>query len=260
MQHLKLHWETNRIMANKILFTICGRAGSKGVKGKNVKTFCGKPIVDYTLEIYKKYKKKYKEQEIYLAINTDSQLLKKQIQDYETDCFFIERKEALAGDVVSKTDVIADTLIQTEQIVGNQMDIIIDLDITSPLRNLADVEGALRLVTEEKECNYAYSVTESRRSPYFNMVCENKDGYYDRVIKSTYTARQQLPVCYDMNASIYVFERDYLLDAKSENRKAHIWIMEDTGILDIDSENDFKLMEVLTEYFWRKGKYQDIKI
>lgn len=41
MQHLKLHWETNRIMANKILFTICGRAGSKGVKGKNVKTFCG---------------------------------------------------------------------------------------------------------------------------------------------------------------------------------------------------------------------------
>ena len=36
--------------------------------------------------------------------------------------------------------------------------------------------------------------------------------------------------------------------------------MEDTGILDIDSENDFKLMEVLTEYFWRKGKYQEIKI
>lgn len=33
----------------KILFTICGRAGSKGVAGKNLKTIYGKPMVYYSL-------------------------------------------------------------------------------------------------------------------------------------------------------------------------------------------------------------------
>ena len=34
---------------NKLLITICGRAGSKGFKNKNLKTFCGLPLVYYTL-------------------------------------------------------------------------------------------------------------------------------------------------------------------------------------------------------------------
>ena len=33
----------------RLLITICGRAGSKGFKNKNLKTFCGQPLVYYTL-------------------------------------------------------------------------------------------------------------------------------------------------------------------------------------------------------------------
>ncbi len=33
----------------KLLITICGRAGSKGFKNKNLKTFCGRPLVYYSL-------------------------------------------------------------------------------------------------------------------------------------------------------------------------------------------------------------------
>ena len=29
---------------NRLLITICGRAGSKGFKNKNLKTFCGHPL------------------------------------------------------------------------------------------------------------------------------------------------------------------------------------------------------------------------
>ena len=35
----------------KLLITICGRAGSKGFKNKNLKTFCGRPLVYYSLAI-----------------------------------------------------------------------------------------------------------------------------------------------------------------------------------------------------------------
>ena len=32
-----------------ILFTICGRAGSKGIKNKNIRDFAGKPLPYYTI-------------------------------------------------------------------------------------------------------------------------------------------------------------------------------------------------------------------
>lgn len=242
----------------QILFTICGRAGSKGVKGKNVKLFCGKPIVYYTLEIYKKYRDKHKEHGICLAVNTDSELLKQQVTQFGIDCVMVNRKEELAGDVVAKADVIRDTLEQVEKKYDQKFDLVVDLDITSPLRTLKDVEGIVELVFDNTECNYAYSVVEARRSPYFNVVNQKDNGFFDRVIPTDFTARQQLPKCFDMNASIYVFEREYLFDLKPE-RRALIWKMQDTGVLDIDSEQDFEIMQLIVKYLWEKGDYLDLK-
>lgn len=242
----------------QILFTICGRAGSKGVKGKNVKLFCGKPIVYYTLEIYKKYRDKHKEHGICLAVNTDSELLKQQVTQFGIDCVMVNRKEELAGDVVAKADVIRDTLEQVEKKYDQKFDLVVDLDITSPLRTLKDVEGIIELVFDNAECNYAYSVVEARRSPYFNVVNQKDNGFFDRVIPTDFTARQQLPKCFDMNASIYVFEREYLFDLKQE-RRALIWKMQDTGVLDIDSEQDFEIMQLIVKYLWEKGGYLDLK-
>ena len=34
-----------------ILFTICGRAGSKGIKNKNIRHFCGYPLAYYYLAV-----------------------------------------------------------------------------------------------------------------------------------------------------------------------------------------------------------------
>lgn len=244
-----------------ILFTICARSGSKGVVGKNVRIFCGKPLVYYTLEIYEKYLRKYDggQNKVQLAVNTDSELLREQIQSKGTVCIFVNRKEALAGDTVAKGEVILDTLTEVERIENESFDLVVDLDLTSPLRNLEDVEGTIDQVVQNEGCNFAYSVVDARRSPYFNMVCKNETGFYDRVIPSGFTARQQTPECFDMNASIYVFERNYLLDMRTENRFALVWKMKDSVVLDIDSENDFEIMEVLTKYYWENGMYLDIK-
>lgn len=243
-----------------LLFTICARAGSKGVAGKNTRFFCGKPIVYYTLEIFEKYLSKHgKEDEIELAVNTDSDHLLEQINKKGIPYIFVERKKELAGDRSAKGDVIKDTLFVVEKMRRKQYDVVVDLDITSPLRNLADVEGTINQVVGNRDCNFAYSVVESRRSPYFNMVCRNEKGFYDRVISSDYTSRQQVPECYDMNASIYAYAREYLLDMRAENRFALIWKMQDSGVLDIDSESDFEIMEILVKYYWECGRYLDIK-
>ena len=223
----------------KILFTICARAGSKGVEGKNTRIFCGKPLVYYTLKIYQKYLEKYgnDQNRIELAVNTDSELLVEQLGD--TAYIFVKRKYDLAGDTVSKGEVIRDTLVEAEAMKNEKYDLVVDLDLTSPLRELEDVEGTIDLISQNEKCNFAYSVTESRRNPYFNMVCRKEDGFYDRINESDYTARQQVPECFDMNASIYVYTRDYLLNMCAGNRHALVWKMPDSVILDIDSERDF---------------------
>ena len=41
---------------SKILLTVCARGGSKGIPGKNIKEFCGKPLLGWILEAAKEAK------------------------------------------------------------------------------------------------------------------------------------------------------------------------------------------------------------
>lgn len=238
----------------KVLFTICARAGSKGVKGKNVSMFCGKPLVYYTWKAYCLFKEQYgkKYADIDLAVNTDSEELVRQLDELGAEYIYIKREENLAGDVVSKMDVIKDTLKKTEEKNGKVYDTVMDLDLTSPFRTVKDVEGVLNALLESADADISFSVTDSRRSPYFNMVCKKEDGFYHVVTPSGFVSRQQVPVCYDMNASIYAYRREYLLNGTARDRKSAVWIMRDTAVLDIDSESDKELMEYLAPYFFKK--------
>ena len=63
-----------------ILFTICGRAGSKGFKNKNLKEMRGVPLSFYSLAAIKGYMDRHPEDNILIALNTDSELLVNLIQ------------------------------------------------------------------------------------------------------------------------------------------------------------------------------------
>lgn len=58
-----------------ILFTICGRSGSKGLKNKNLKKLNGIPLVYYTLSAIKLYQETHSDDSVTVAVNTDSQEL-----------------------------------------------------------------------------------------------------------------------------------------------------------------------------------------
>ncbi len=244
-----------------LLFTICARAGSKGVQGKNVREFCKMPLAVYTIAAFGLFKARFEKEfgQITLAVNTDSDTLIQQMDRLKTEYLYIPRTKELAGDVVAKKDVIKDTMIKCEKDSGVIYDVIMDLDLTSPLRTVDDIRGTLRALEENETADIAYSVTSSRRSPYFNMVME-KDGYYGTVIGTKFTTRQQCPQCYDMNASIYAYRREYMTMDQVMPRRDVIWQMKDTGILDIDSEEDLELMEVLAGYFYQNyPAYREIR-
>ena len=104
-------------------------------------------------------------------------------------------------------------LIQTERITKSRFDIIIDLDATAPVRSTADIDNALNIFRKLK-AKTVFSVTDCRKNPYFNMVEAAKDGFVDLVKKPKvpFLRRQDAPAVYDMNASIFVCQRKYLLD------------------------------------------------
>ena len=46
---------------DRLLITICGRAGSKGFKNKNLKVFCGQPLVYYSLSAAELFARRHPE-------------------------------------------------------------------------------------------------------------------------------------------------------------------------------------------------------
>ena len=232
-----------------ILFTICGRAGSKGFKNKNLKKMSGVPLSFYSLAAIYQFMKKHSEDNITVALNTDSSQLMELIQSQTfipVRCVY--RKQELAGDNVPKVEVIKDTYFTCED---SAPDVVIDLDITSPMRRLEDIDN---IVSEYSKGLYdlVFSVVEARRSPYFNMVESKQDGFYRKICESNYTTRQQAPKAYEMNASIYAYSPAFLrrnITKTIIEYKCGISVMPDYLVLDIDSEKDFVVMESLYKYF-----------
>ncbi len=238
----------------KILFTVCGRAGSKGFKNKNLKEMNGIPLIYYTLAAIRLFKEKNIQHDITVALNTDSQPLIDIVkhQNQLADILYMDRKAELAGDKVAKVDVIRDTYRMT----GKNVEVIVDLDITSPLRTLKDIENIIDIYRTDESFELVASVVAARRSPYFNMV-EKKGDSYKKICESAFTTRQEAPVSYELNASIYAYRPEFLDTDITDTILDHhcgISVMEDYLVLDIDSEEDFRMMEFLHRYYIRNNE------
>ncbi len=237
----------------RVLFTICGRAGSKGIKNKNLRRFCGKYLAHYTVSTIDLYLKGHQDVQYDIVVNSDSQELLNLVSNNGLrEVSQIVRDESLAGETVGKIAVINDCLSKMEERQNCNYDMVVDLDITSPLRTVDDLEKVIE--TQIKTgADVTTTVATARRNPYFNQVMRTEHGV-KKVIESNFTARQQAPEIFDMNASIYAYKPEYLRSGKGVlNGYCEIVEMYDTGILDLDHENDFELMEVIADYLLKNN-------
>ena len=86
-------------------------------------------------------------------------------------------------------------------------------------------------------------------------MCDVKEenGYFVDAFPSQFTTRQEAPVFYDMNASIYAYSAHALRTIPLStffNFNCDAIVMTDTGVLDIDSEEDYELMQVIANYLF----------
>ena len=227
----------------KILATIAARGGSKGVKNKNIRNLLGKPLIAYTIEQVIQWGKFGK-----FIVSTDSKEIADIAIRYGAEVPFIRPAE-LASDTAGKVDVLRHALIESEGYYNIKFDALLDLDATAFIRTTEDIENIVRIF-KEKRPDCIFSVVKSHKNPYFNMVEEKEDGTVTvcKQFSNGIYRRQDTPKVYEMNASMYVYDRKFLLDANNKmpySKKALIYEMGELSSFDIDSEIDFKFVEFL---------------
>lgn len=228
-----------------ILITICARGGSKGIPGKNIKPINGMPLIGYTINIANKFKASFKNVEI--ALSTDSD----EIREVACSCGLssdYKRPDYLANDTVGKIDAIKDILLYLEGKNHCKYDYVLDLDVTSPLRTLQDLEDAFAILQKDENAVNLFSVNEAGRSPYFNMVEQKSNGYYAQVVKpaGNVFTRQSAPKCYDLNASFYFYRRCFFEEGYrgAITDKSLVYVMPHI-CFDMDHPIDFEFMSYL---------------
>ena len=78
------------------------------------------------------------------------------------------------------------------------------------------------------------------------MVELDQNGYAHLSKKSNVVRRQDAKTVYEMNASIYIYNRDFLLKTNSiHSDKTIIYEMPELESIDIDTEVDFQFIEYL---------------
>ena len=229
---------------DNLLVTICARGGSKGVKGKNIRPLAGKPLIYDTLKKAKEWGKGK-----HIIVSTDSDEIAKVAKELDAEVPFI-RPQDLATDEIGKVEVIRHALKKCEEIYNEKFNAVMDLDVTSPVRKVQDLENSYQLFLR-KNPKTIFSVVNAHRNPYFNMVEVGVDGKA-RVCKesASFVRRQDAPKVYDANASIYVYSREFLINEEGSNvitDNSIVYVMDDISRIDIDSEVDFKYIEFLVK-------------
>ena len=225
----------------KRLCTICARGGSKGFPNKNIRELDGNPIIAHSI-----FQAKNSELFELVAVNSDSEQILDIAQKWGAD-YLIERPEELASDDAAKLPAIQYGVQFVEKLIDKKFETIVDLDATAPIRTIEDIKGAVNLLETKGISNVITGVI-ARKSPYYNQVELNSKGrvIFPKLLSQYIIRRQDAPIVYDMNASIYVWERSALFKYPNTiNEETLLYLMNEESSFDIDSELDFEFVEFL---------------
>ena len=234
----------------RVLFSIGARGGSKGFKNKNISDMHGKPLIAWSIE--QALQSKYCTEVI---VSTDSEDIANVATKYGAKVPFI-RPAYLADDNAGKWEVWQHCVTACEEIFQLEYDIYVDLDCTSPLRDVADIDAMIEKFLSH-EVDGIFTVCEARKNPYFNLVEPTPQGNLkvSKEMEQSVVRRQSAPPVFEHVASIYVLARSYL--KTGTGLLSGDVIGYDIGIeksLDLDSAFDKQLIEYL---MGKKGMNSD---
>jgi len=224
-------------MVGSIIAIIPARGGSKGVPHKNIKKLGEKPLIAYS--IVESLKSEYLD---YVFVSTEDSEIANISKKYGAQV--INRPPALAEDTSKTVDVVLHAIEYLVQ-EGIHPQIVILLQPTSPLRNVDDIDTAIKLFLEN-ECDSVISVCEPDHSPFW---CFRFDGrYLQPLFGQEYKnmRRQDLPKVMMPNGAIYISSPESIARFGGFHSDHMIpYCMPPERSIDIDTALDFTIAEVI---------------
>lgn len=222
---------------------IFARGGSKGLPGKNIRPFAGKPLIGWAVQQALEVKRIGR-----VIVSTDSLEIAEIARAYGAEVPFM-RPEVLASDRAPEMHAwrhALEFLLESERVMPEPF---ISVPATSPLRLPEDIDACIDEY-ERSGADVVIAVTQAHRSPWFNMVKRepsgdirlvNDDGKGGRIAR-----RQDAPEVFDITTVAYVARPEYVLandNLFSGRVSAAVMPVERTA--DIDTLLDFELAEFL---------------
>ena len=208
------------------------RGGSKSIPLKNIKNFCGKPLVYWTAKAANDCEKIF---EVY--ISTDSEKISETVKSLNLDKIkIIGRSEKTAKDTASTESAMLEFAEKFE------FDNIVLIQATSPLLETEDIEGGLEKYLQG---NYEALLSVVRQKRF---IWQEIDGV---AVAQNYNPlqrprRQEWDGFFVENGAFYITSRVNLLKSKCRiSGKIGLYEMSEKTYFEIDEPSDWRVMEQL---------------
>ena len=226
-------------MANSRIAIITARGGSKRIPKKNIKEFCGKPIIAYSIEAAVR-------SDLFdeIMVSTDSEEIAEIAKKYGAKVPFM-RSEKTSDDYAITADVILEVLERYQTLYGKVFDTTVCIYPTAPFVTATRIrEGIEELEKSGKDVIEVKPVVRFSFPPQRGFV---QDG--DLLIMphpENFTARSQdLEPMYHDTGQFYCWRtKEYLVNKGIIREGIKPLILSELEVQDIDNETDWKLAEI----------------
>ena len=214
---------------------IPARGGSKGIPGKNIKNFEGKPLISHTIE----YALSSKHLINNIIVSTDDDQIA--AVSKASGAEIIERPKHLATDIATTESVIEHAI----SLIEPQPDIIILLQPTSPLRPKGSLEKAInKFIDGGFDSLLSLSPTHNF---FWNIDSDIAHSEYDYNKRPRRQDIEAAEIKYIENGSIYIFTKDsFMLNNNRLGGKIGYIIFDEEYGHEIDTPQDLKILEQIS--------------
>ena len=227
---------------NQSIAIITARGGSKRIPKKNIKSFCGKPIIQYSIEAALD-SKLFSE----VMVSTDSEEIADIAKKSGSKVPFF-RSEETSNDTSTTSDVIKEVLL-TYGAMGQDFDYGCCIYPTAPFVTKQLLIQAMEEL-EKQQANTVLPIVAFSFPPQRAIVIRN--GFAEMQFPENLNVRSQdLETIYHDAGQFYMFRvSSFLEEGKLIGKKVFPIIRNDLQVQDIDHEDDWKIAEMKYRFMY----------